>query len=206
MSMPLRLGVACVLVGLLLLTSGCGGSRAPVYRVSADQVILAFGDSLTRGQGAAQGQAYPEQLAQLTGWTVITSGVNGETTPAALERLPAVLRETQPDVVLLCLGGNDFLRKHGTDTTRRNLAALLRMIRAAGAQPVLVAVPEPTLLALSDHALYAQLAREEGVPLISNVISEVLKKSSLRADRFHPNARGYAQIAQAISAALGYRD
>ncbi len=190
---------------LLFCLAGCGGS-APVYRVHAEQIILAFGDSLTNGYGAVSGQSYPEQLVALTGWTVIKSAVNGETSAQGRDRLPEELRRTRPDVVLLCLGGNDFLRRLDATVTVENLRAMLQMIRAAGAQPILLAVPEPTLLALSDHELYAALAREEGVPLIADVVSNTLKKSAWRSDRFHPNAQGYAHMAQQVAAALGYRD
>lgn len=195
-----------VLVPLLFLLCGCRGWSTHVYVVTADQTILAFGDSLTNGYGAAPGQSYPEQLAELTGWVVIKSGVNGETTQAGVARLPGVLQDMQPDVVLLCLGGNDFLRKLNTQTTRANLQELIGLIVSSGAQPILVAAPEPTLLALSDHAVYAALAREQGVPLISDVMSDTLKKSAWRSDRFHPNAQGYANIAKRIATALGFRD
>lgn len=193
------------LVLLLVALGGCRGGSTPVYSVTEDQTILAFGDSLTNGHGAAPGRSYPEQLAELTGWAVIKSGVNGETTQTGLARLPGVLQDTQPDVVLLCLGGNDFLRQHSTQSTRANLRELIARIASSGAQPILVAAPEPTLLALSDHPVYEELAREHGVPLISEVMSETLKKSAWRSERFHPNAQGYAQIAQRVAAALGFR-
>ncbi len=197
--------VRLLLVLASLVLAGCGNSTKPVFFVDYGQVILAFGDSLTNGYGAEGGESYPEQLGQITGWTVVKSGVNGETTEEGLQRLPGVLQQTDPDVVLLCLGGNDFLKRKSHAQAQANLVELIRLIRDAGAQPILLAVPEPSLFGLSDHQMYKQLASQQGVPLIKNLIGETLKKAAWRADRIHPNAQGYAHIAQEVAAALGYR-
>lgn len=197
--------VRLILLLAALVVAGCGHSSKPVFAVDDGQVILAFGDSLTNGYGAQDGESYPEQLGRLTGWKVEKSGVNGETTEEGLRRLPGVLQEVQPDVVLLCLGGNDFLKRKSQAQTQENLSDLIRLIRQAGAQPILLAVPEPALLGLADHEMYKHLASQQGVPVIKNVISATLKKSAWRSDRIHPNAQGYAHIAQEVAAALGYR-
>lgn len=195
--------LGCVLAVLLLVA--CGGRGKPVvYAVDSGATILAFGDSLTDGVGAPEAASYPRQLAALTGWDVVEAGVPGETTSGGRERLADVLEATEPDVVLLALGGNDMLRKQSTQRMRDNLAAMLSEIQAAGAQPILLAIPEPTLFGLDDHPAYAALAEQRDVPLIAGVFSEVLEQSRLRADRIHPNAEGYRIVAERVARALGY--
>ena len=75
----------------------CGKRKAALYPALAGAAtVLALGDSLSHGSGAAPAAAYPAQLAQLTGWNVINAGVPGDTAAQALARLPALLAEHQP--------------------------------------------------------------------------------------------------------------
>ena len=83
----------------------------PRYReISAGTAVLSLGDSLTYGTGADDGASYPTRLARLTGWNVINAGVSADTAAQARERLLALLAEHTPALVLLSIGGNDFLR------------------------------------------------------------------------------------------------
>ena len=133
-----------VALAAVLLLAAC--DRAPTLpKLNSHDVIVAFGDSLTHGTGASSDTAYPAVLASLTGRTVINAGVPGDTTASALQRLPAVLAEHQPRLVLLCLGGNDMLRKQSNAATENNLRLLVQSIRASGAEVMLIAVPEPKL-------------------------------------------------------------
>ena len=183
------------------------GAEPRYSALPADSVVLAFGDSVTHGTGAAEGQDYPRYLAELSGWRVINAGVPGDTAQAARERLPGLLRAHQPDLVIVELGGNDFLRKRPDDAVREDLRAMLTLVREQGALPVLVAVPRLSLLrasvgALSDAPLYADLAESENVLLVPEVFADILSEESLRADAIHPNAAGYRQLAEGIAEAL----
>jgi len=189
----------------LLLLAACG-KRIPRARpVAAGAAVVALGDSLTAGTGATPEASYPAVLAALTGWRVSNAGVPGDTSAQALERLPALLQDQMPALVLVSIGGNDFLRRQPESQTRANVRRICELVVAAGAQVLLVAVPRPTLAAaftgsLADHALYAEIADELKLPLQRQGWSAVLGDESLRSDSIHANARGYARFAQAVVA------
>ncbi len=162
---------------------------------------MAFGDSLTAGYGAETGQDYPAVLAKLSGWQVINTGVPGELSAAGLARLPAVLEEHRPALVILCHGGNDILTDAAPGAIVANLEAMIRLCRAAGAEVLLVAVPQKGL-SLRSAPFYAELAKRVGVPCEDEIVARVLSKGSLKSDYVHPNAEGYARIAAAVFADL----
>jgi acyl-CoA hydrolase len=191
-----------LLLGLVAAPLAACGRKPPRYAaIPAGSTVLALGDSLTFGTGAAGGEAYPARLAGLTGWNVVNAGVPGNTSAQARQRLPSLLAEHAPKLVLLSIGGNDFLRQVPEGETRADLAAMLDEIRAAGAQPVLIAVPKPALIAallgsLDDHPLYEALAQERRLPLHAAGWAKVLSDPGLKADRIHANAAGYERFAR----------
>ena len=190
----------------LALLSAC--RQAPMgIRVAPGQTVLAFGDSVTHGTGAGPGEDWPSLLAAKTGWQIVNAGVPGDTAQAARARLAPLLQAHRPALVIVELGGNDFLRRRAHEAVQEDLRAMLQAARAAGAQTVLVSVPELSLLGalsrrLSDADLYADLAQEENVPLVPDVFSDVLSNPALRADHVHPNAAGYREMATRLHAAL----
>lgn len=191
----------------LLLACSRGPDHAPL---PPGAVVLAFGDSVTFGTGAAPGEDYPSRLAALSGWQVHNRGVPGDTTATALARLAAALDEIRPALVILEIGGNDFLRRLPESETRDNIRRMLRQIKAAGIPVVLVATPRFSLLgaavgALPDATLYAELADEEKVPLVPKVFGKVLADPGLKSDQIHPNAAGYRALAEGIAAGLSER-
>jgi lysophospholipase L1-like esterase len=189
----------CFVVALcaLLLLAAC--DRPPTLpKLDSQDVIVAFGDSLTHGTGAGTNDAYPAVLASLTGRTVINAGVPGDTTASALQRLPEVLAEHQPRLVLLCLGGNDMLRKHSAAATENNLRLLVQTIRASGAGVVLIGVPEPKLFGGAPD-FYARIAEDMRLPLEEDVFNDVLKDNRLKSDAIHANAAGYRQVAERLA-------
>src|SRR5690606_8287621 len=149
--------------------AGCQGKSPPLPKLTADDVVLAFGDSLTYGTGATEAESYPEVLAALIGRTVVRAGVPGEVTEQGLQRLPAVLEEHRPKLVLLCLGGNDRLRKLDDARTAANLKTMVGLIRGAGAAVVLLGVPKPALFG-GAAKFYRELAEELRLPYEGEVI------------------------------------
>ena len=133
---------------LLLITAlvGCGEKVPRVPAVGPNDVIVAFGDSLTYGTGASENESYPAVLAQLIGRKVVRAGVPGEVTAQGLARLPEVLEEHRPSLVIVCLGGNDMLRKVGDPEIVQNLRAIVRALRERSVAVVLVGVPRPSLI------------------------------------------------------------
>ncbi|OJW86970.1 arylesterase [Thiobacillus sp. 65-1402] len=187
-------------VCLAVLLAAC--DRAPTLpKLSPHDVIVAFGDSLTHGTGASSDTAYPAVLAALTGRTVINAGVPGDTTGTGLQRLPSVLDEYKPRLVLLCLGGNDMLRKQPEAATENNLRLLAKTIRSSGAEVVLIGVPEPKLFGGAPD-FYARVAEEMRLPLEDEAFNEVLKDNRLKSDPIHANAAGYRVVAERLNALL----
>ena len=197
-----------LLVACGVVLAGCGKRKAAALQaLPAGSVVLALGDSITHGTGAAPEAAYPAQLAQLTGWNVINAGVPGDTSAQALARLPALLAEHQPALVIVSLGGNDFLRRLPEADTLAHLRRMVSAARDARAQVLLVAVPRPTLAAavgagLSDHPLYDRLAAELALPLHAGGWAQVLGDEKLKSDQIHANAAGYRVFAEGLTTSL----
>jgi lysophospholipase L1-like esterase len=167
-------------------------------KLNAQDVVLAFGDSLTYGTGAAEQESYPAVLQQLIGRTVVRSGVPGELSAQGLERFEAVLDEVKPRLVIVCLGGNDLLRKVPDGQIAANLRSLLRMAKAKGVSAMLVGVPRPQLLSAAPE-FYAEIAKELEVPYEGAAVKDVLYTAKLKSDPIHPNAAGYRLMAESIA-------
>lgn len=175
-----------------------GCSNTPqLASLSSDAAILAFGDSLTSGYGATPETSYPAVLSQLSGKRIVNAGIPGETTAAALARLPQVLDRERPALVLLCLGGNDFLQRLDQKQAEENLRAMVRMMRERGIGVVLIGVPRLGW-GLEVPDWYASIAHDAGIPYEGTVLQRVLGERSLKSDTIHPNAAGYRQMAEAL--------
>lgn len=189
---------------VLLLTAaavlGCGES-ARLPRLPQDAVVLAFGDSLTYGTGAAESESYPAQLEALIGRRVVRAGVPGEVSEQALARLPAALDEHAPRLLLLCIGGNDFLRRLGNGQAERNVRAMVELARGRGVDVLLIGTPEPGL-GVTPPRFYGAIAADFALPYEGDVVGEVLRNAALKSDPIHPNAGGYRLIAERVAQRL----
>lgn len=191
------------LLGLgLLVCVACGLSSPKLNKLSDKAVILAFGDSLTYGTGAAAEHDYPSILSELTGREVINAGVPGEISQQGLQRLPVMLDEYQPELMILMHGGNDILRKLPVEQTRANLKAMIDAARQRNIQVLMLGVPSFSLLQLRSAEFYAELAETEVVVSDLESLPEILSHNELKADTVHPNDKGYRQLAEHIAELL----
>lgn len=193
------------LAGIAVLAA-CGRQQK-LPAVLPGSPVLAFGDSVTYGTGAGRGEDWPTLLAQRTGWQIANAGIPGDTAEAARNRLQPAIEEHKPALVIVELGGNDFLRRRPPRAVKEDLRQIVRTARASGAQVVLMAVPELSLLGVvarrpSDSPIYRELGEEEQVPVIDDVFSDILGRPEWCADQIHPNAQGYREMASGIHAAL----
>ena len=192
--------VCALFFALALLASGCS-QQAKLPPLPADAVLLAFGDSLTFGTGASESESYPAQLARLTGRRVVRGGVPGEVSAAGLERLAALLDEHKPRLLLLCHGGNDFLRRLPKDKAADNVRAMIRLAKDRGIDVLLIGTPEMGFT-LTPPEFYAAAAKQFRIPYEGDVLTKIMRDSTLKADQVHPNALGYRLMAERVAALL----
>lgn len=193
--------IVAIIWACLLVACSEGPKESPLQPGS---VVLALGDSLTFGAGVSEDQAWPTLLGQSSGWVVENGGVNGDTSEMGLKRLPALLDEHRPELVLVTLGGNDMLRQISEDQTIKNVEQIIASSRIAGARVVLLATPRPSIAGavfknLSAPEFYREIATAQQVPLIEDAISDVLSDPLLKGDPLHPNAEGHVLLERKIS-------
>ncbi len=186
---------ASVLLACLFLVACQPGGR--LTPIDANSTILAFGDSLTYGTGVSAGSSYPAVLDSLIEAEVIRSGVPGEISSDGLKRLEAVLRETNPDLVLLCHGGNDILRRMSSQDTKQNLTAMVNLILSRDAEVILIAVPNVSLFPKA-ASYYAELEEELAVPVEYDILASLQRDNSKKSGAVHFDSIGYREMAEAV--------
>ena len=191
----------------LLLLCGLSACSKPETALPAQTTVLILGDSLTQGVGASSAQTnYPALLKQQSQWNIINGGISGNTSAQALAHLPELLQQHQPKLVIISIGGNDFLQRLPNGDTQANIAQSIALSQQSGAQVLLVAVPELTLAAAvghpNDHAMYADLAQIQQVHLLEDAWSDVLGDEALRADPVHANDTGYQVFTESLTKRL----
>lgn len=183
------------LVILILLLSGCRDPQ--LSELQRGDVVLAFGDSLTVGFGVGQSQSYPSVLASLTGLKVINAGVSGELSAQGVKRLPPLLAQYQPKLLILFEGGNDILHKVPSEITQANLASMIEIALKQGVAVLLIGAPERKLFGATAQ-FYATLAQVYQVPLEEDIVANLMTRPSMKSDFIHFNALGYRALAEAV--------
>lgn len=194
------ISVKSVLLALLLTLVGCSDQAELTY-IPPEGVILAFGDSLTQGVGSRDNGDYPAQLQQLTGRKVINAGVSGELSAEGLRRLPALLDQHQPALLILLEGGNDILQNRNKAQLKQNLARMIEAAQQRQIDIVFIGVPEKALFSNS-APLYQELAEQYQLVFEPAVIAELLRDAQYKSDPVHFNNRGYTALAVRIEALL----
>lgn len=190
-----------------------GASATAAAPSSAAPTVLIVGTSLTAGLGLDPRDAYPavlQRMADSAGYKVriVNAGLSGETSAGALRRLDWLLRDPA-DVVVIETGANDGLRGLDPDSTRANLAAIVRKVKSErpSTHILLVQMEAPPNLGSSYttrfHDMYANVAEAEGAELLPFLLEGVAGDRRLnQADGMHPSAEGARIVARNLWPAL----
>jgi acyl-CoA thioesterase I len=183
-----------------------GVTRAMAEAIG-NQKLLVIGDSLSAEYGIARGTGWVALLAaQLAKdkpqWQVINASISGDTTAGGLARLPGLLQQHQPQLVVIELGGNDGLRGFSLKTTENNLVQMVMACQKAKARVLLIGMQVPPNYGASyaeefSH-LFQRISRAhktELVPFLLKGIADAADPTALfQADRIHPKAQAHPQI------------
>ena len=176
----------------------------------AARTLLVFGDSLSAAYGLSAQQGWVHQLgerAKPLDWRVVNASISGETTAGGLRRLPEDLKRHKPAVVVIALGANDGLRGQPVAAMRANLEQMVRLVREARAEPVLVGMMIPPNYGI-DYAAqfrdaYGALARKHRAALVPFLLEGVADKPDLfLPDQLHPGAKAQKAILENVWPAL----
>lgn len=188
------------LVAAMLVAAGAASGKTAA--------ILVFGDSLSAEYGLPRDKGWVKLLAdrlakEAPQYSVVNASISGETTSGGRTRLPKLLLQHRPSVVVLQLGANDGLRGLSLASMRENLAAMIEASRGAGARVLLVGMRIPPNYG-SDYAsrfagIYAQLAREEKATLVPFLLDGFADDLDFfQADRIHPNERAQPRMLDTV--------
>lgn len=183
----------------MLLLSSCG-SKVRHLRPSPGPVVF-LGDSLTEGLGAPAGQGYVDVLAERFGLEFVNKGIKGHTTAQGLARLQKDVLDLNPSLVVLELGGNDVLQKMEPEVTFKNLDEILRQLDQKKV-PVLLVGIRRGLLGDRYRDGFERLAESYKTAYMPNILRGILTNAELKYDSIHPNAKGYAKIADRMEPIL----
>lgn len=184
----------------------------PLHAGAVNKTIVVLGDSLSAGFGLEMRESWVSLLQQKLsaegyGYQVVNASISGDTTSGGLARLPRVLQQHRPGIVIVELGGNDGLRGLPVQRLRANLQQMISLASDAGARVVLAGIQIPPNYGLTYARAFAQVypevARERDVPLIEFILDDVaLDPDLMQADGIHPNAAGQPIILDTVWSVL----
>jgi len=190
------------LLALSLLLFGAGGlaqAQAPSV-----PVLLVVGDSISAGYGLVKGQVWVDALAKKLAdegykYRVVNASISGDTTAGGRARLPALLTQHKPAIVIVELGGNDALRGGRLATSRENLDAMVTAAQGAGAKVLLVGMEIPPnygpAYAREFREMFTGVAAARKVPLVPAFFAGFGEDLALfQPDRIHPTAEAQARL------------
>lgn len=174
---------------------------------AGSKTVLVIGDSLSAEYGLARGQGWVALLeqrlaAERLDYKVVNASISGDTTSGGRSRLPALLLQHKPQVVVIPLGGNDALRGLPLAMTESNLTEMARASKAAGARVLLAGITVPPNYGRSYGegflALFPKVAKAEGAALVPFMLAGVADGADAEAmfqpDRIHPKAEAHPRI------------
>ncbi|WP_242674462.1 arylesterase [Marinobacter halodurans] len=172
---------------------------------AAQSTLLILGDSLSAGYGVETDKAWVALLRQKLGeegygsWQVVNASISGETTDGGLRRLPALLDDRAPAIVIIELGGNDGLRGFPPQVTRQNIARMTTLAQQSGARVLLIGMQMPPNYGPRYTevfaAIYPDIAREQDAALVPFFLDGIYDRDGfMQADGIHPTAKGQPQL------------
>jgi acyl-CoA thioesterase I len=188
--------VIVVVVGALLYFLFRSPSLTVKNTNSEGTTIVAFGDSLISGVGSSKGNDFVSVLSRKINHPIINLGKSGNTTAQGLARIDEVITH-DPKIVLVLLGGNDFLRKVPIEETFSNLSQIVTRIQESGAAVILLGV-RGGLFTDTYEKHFREFAETHQTAYVSNVLGGLLGKEEFMADTIHPNDKGYEIIAERV--------
>lgn len=190
------IGVIVAVVVVIILGYISSGRTKIVNYPSQGSDIIAFGDSLVYGVGATAGHDFVSLLAKKIGQPIVNLGHSGDTTADGLARI-GQLDNFRPKVVILLLGGNDYLKKIPAMETKRNLSLIIENIQARGAVVLLLGV-RGGLLSDNFKRMFESLRDSYGTAYVYDVLDNLLLKREYMSDAIHPNDKGYSLITDRV--------
>lgn len=164
--------------------------------------VIALGDSLTTGVGAStKSRGYIELLEQRFAITIINKALIGDTTHDALARLDVDVIRQRPDIVLILLGSNDYLRQEPRADTFQNLRTIITSVQKTGAVVILIGA-RGGILSDTFAEDFAALARSTGSAFVPGILDGILGDSKYMYDEIHPNDAGYLKMADKVAPVL----
>ena len=177
-------------------------AKAEVKNLSrgAGEQIVALGDSITAGAGVGPQAAYPGILSETIDLPIVNAGRSGDTTEAALNRLEQDIISADPWLVIVGLGGNDFLRQVPIAQTEQNLREIVTRLQQQGAIVVILGMNVYPFN--GDYGtMYQRVASETQAHLIPGVL-EGLNDTRYLYDQIHPNQAGHQILAHRVAEGL----
>ncbi|MDD4166712.1 MAG: GDSL-type esterase/lipase family protein, partial [Endomicrobiaceae bacterium] len=159
------------------IVSGCAQKAA--IQPKLEKTIVCFGDSLTHGTGASNGETYPYFLQKFTNLTVVNAGVHGDTSQQGLDRIDEIF-QFKPFMVLIEFGANDFFRKIPTAVTKKNIESIVDKIQASGATAVILCTEDNQLPEL--RRILVEISNDKNAPILSGILNEIWTDRTLFAD------------------------
>jgi acyl-CoA thioesterase-1 len=207
-----RLTRRALLVHCTLLAAA---SALPGAHAAAPRRVLVLGDSLSAEYGLQRGEGWVALLGERIARdkiaaSVVNASISGDTTSGGRSRLPALLKQHQPGIVVIELGGNDALRGLPLAMTRDNLLAMVRAAKQAGAKVLVVGMQVPPnygrQYGADFAALFAQVAKTEDTGLVPFLLKGVADSPQADAmfqpDRIHPIAKAHPTMLDNVWAGL----
>ena len=185
----------------------CGGLEISEDRPITRNIVF-FGDSLTEGYQVEADENFPSliqnklRVESFDQYEVLNLGVSGDRTADALERLESVL-EAKPEIVVLALGGNDFLKSTSLLRVEENLKLIIEPLLAQDIEVVLIGVVAPPFKGFAYtrevKKMYQGLADDYNLAFVPNILKGlILDQRYMQPDNVHPTPAGYVLIADSV--------